>query len=254
LAFLKCEFLRWLAQIDSVSARRATVICANSLYSCENIYRSYGVYPRLNYLGVDAECFRPLNRRRDAAVLSVGALHPSKAQDFVVESVGTLDERPSIRFIYNLSYGATSYQSRIVQLAERLGVSVSFENLVTDDKLVEAYNQALLTVFPSRLEPFGFVPLESMACGTPVVGVAEGGIRETVQHGETGLLTERDPREFGQAIATLLNDSALRAEMGSSGRSHVLAHWTWDQSCQKLEKHMQMALERMYPSSGLSDD
>ncbi|MEP6930087.1 MAG: glycosyltransferase, partial [Flavobacterium sp.] len=61
-------------------------------------------------------------------------------------------------------------------------IIVPFENMANDTELVNAYNQAILTVFPSRLEPLGLVPLESMACGTPVVGVAEAGIRETIQH------------------------------------------------------------------------
>ena len=75
-----------------------------------------------------------------------------------------------------------------------------------------------------------------------MVGVAEGGIRETIQHGETGLLTERDPVEYGQAIETLMKDETLRTRMGMQGRQQVVEHWTWDASYRQLEKNMQRAV------------
>lgn len=240
LAPLKQAFLRWMARTDCVSARHATLICANSLYSRENIYRAYGVDPRLNYPGVDTAHFCPLNLEREQVVLSVGSLSPLKAQDFIMESVGTLTERPAIRFVYNSTQ--RGYQAHLLQLAEQFDVLVSFDCLLTEDDLAMAYNRAAITAFPSRLEPLGLVPLESLACGTPVVGVAEGGIRETVQHGKTGLLTERDPMEYGRAIETLLKDETLRTRMGTLGRQQVIQHWTWDQSYQQLEKNMQRAL------------
>lgn len=236
----KRMFIHWMAHNDRANARRATVICANSLYSRETIYRAYGVYPRLTRMGVDTAQFRPLGLECEGYILSVGALSPLKAQDFIVQSVGTLKERPPIRFIHNTAIG--DYQARLVQLAEQLGVSVSFDRLVTEDALVTAYNQAALTAFPSHLEPFGLIPIESLACGTPVVGVAEGGIRETVQHGETGLLTERDPMEYGQAIEVLMKDETLRTRMGARGRQQVVEHWTWDASYRQLEKNMQRAV------------
>jgi glycosyltransferase involved in cell wall biosynthesis len=244
MAFIKREFIRWIVRLDGTNARHATLICANSLYSCENIYRSYGVYPRLNYLGVDPELFAPQNLTREPMILSIGPLHPNKDQLFIVESVGSLKERPGITFVYNFAYGPADYQARIEQLAQRLGVVVSFVHLASDPDLVGLYNRASIAVYPSRLEPFGFVPLESMSCGTPVVGVAEGGIRETIQHSETGLLTERDPVEFGRAIEMLLKDSVLWNRLAITGRQRVLERWTWEKSYEKLEKHMRMTVER----------
>lgn len=244
LAFLKRMFLDRLVSIDRDNAARATLILTDSLYLRDYLYRSYGVYPRVNYPGVDTQLFRPLNLRRAPLVLSVGALNPAKGQDFIIESVGTLKTRPPVRFIYNFSYGLADYKARLVRQAEKLGVSISFDCLIGDDELVKAYNSASVTAFPSMLEPLGLVPLESMACATPVVGIAEAGIRESVQHNETGLLTERDPREFGQAIDTLMRDKPLRERMGALGRQRVLERWTWERSYQQLEKHMQMTLER----------
>ncbi len=62
--------------------------------------------------------------------------------------------------------------------------------------LVLLYNKANLVVYTPYQEPFGLVPLESMSCGTPVVGVNDGGVMETVTNGKTGILTERDTKIF----------------------------------------------------------
>jgi len=231
--------------MDRISARHATLICANSLYSRESIYRAYGVYPRLNYLGVDTEQFRPLNLKRAPVILSVGALHPAKGQDFILRSLGEVGGRLSVKFIFNFAYGPDHYQNALQELANRLGVVISFERLASDEALVTAYNQAAMTAYPSRLEPLGLVPLESMACGTPVVGFAEGGVRETVQHGVTGLLTENDEKEFAGAIKRLIDDDRLREQMGRNGRAWVAREWNWEKAYSKLEENM----KRIYYSN-----
>jgi glycosyltransferase involved in cell wall biosynthesis len=244
LQWIKTAAISWIVSADRASAVHATLICANSLYSRETIYRAYGVYPRLNYPGVDETHFRRLGLDRKPVVLSVGALNAAKGQDFIIESLGTIRTRPLVRFVYNFGYGASDYQTRLAERAESLRVPVMFDCFLTDDALVTAYNEASLTAFPSILEPFGLVPLESMACETPVVGVAEAGVRETVTTGVTGVLTERDPIEFGRVVEELLLDPARRAEMGRRGRDDVLRRWTWESSYEQLETHMSMAIER----------
>lgn len=240
LTYFKIIAFKWRVLIDRNNARHATLICTNSLYSVENIYRFYGIYPRFCRLGIDINHFHPVGLKREPIVLSVGFLSPAKGQDFLIESVGTLRERPAICFIYNGDH--KNYKSHLQKLAAKCGVSISFNQLVQDDDLVKAYNSSAIVAYPSRLEPFGFVPLEAMACGTPVVGVAEAGIRETVKHGENGLLTERDPVEFGKAIQTLMNDESLRKIMGDNGRQYVTANWTLDQSHADLEKNVYRAV------------
>ena len=241
-ALLKKMFLKLTITLDRANAIKATLICTSSLYARENIYRNYGVYPRLNYLGVDTKLFHPINLQREQLILCVGALNPAKGQDFIISSVGTLSKRPSIKFIFNFTHGLLDYKEQLIRLAEKLNVSISFECLIDDANLVDLYNRATLTVFPSLLEPLGLVPLESMACGTPVVGIAEAGVRETVLNNETGLLTERDPYEFGQAIDRLMHDNKLWINMSLSGRKRVLDHWTWPKATQQLEHNMKKAL------------
>ena len=157
---MKKLLIRHNIKSDRLNARKASLISTSSLYSCEDLYRNYGVHPKLNYLGVDLKKFKPTNVAEDPFILSVGALNPAKAQDFIIKSIGTLKTKPSIKFIYNYSYGQKEYQKYLIQLADTLSVPISFESMVSDDELVDAYNKAKLTVFPSLLEPLGLVPLE----------------------------------------------------------------------------------------------
>jgi len=243
LSPLKRQVVNAYLSLDRSNAIKASLICTSSLYSRESLYRSYGLYPRLNYPGVDAEHFQPQGNEREAVVLSVGSLNPSKGHDFVIQSVGMIKEdvRPKVKIIYSSEHYRVDYKEQLASLGKQLGVSVVFDSLITDDDLVRAYNSATVTACPNLLEPLGLVALESMACGTPVVGVAEAGIRETVQHNENGLLTERDPREFARAILELIQDKAMWIRMSQLGRRRMLERWTWDHSFEKLDMHMEMA-------------
>jgi glycosyltransferase involved in cell wall biosynthesis len=69
------------------------------------------------------------------------------------------------------------------------------------------------------------------------VGVREGGIQETVIHEQTGLLVERSPQAFGQAVTRLLENNDQRRQFGEEGRRSVLQNWTWDRSITTLEGH-----------------
>jgi len=242
LAWFKRGVIWWRYWVvDRANARLATVICANSHYSVESIYRAYGVYPRYCPLGVDTDFFRSLNLPRQPEVLVVGSMTRSKAPEFVLESVATLAHRPLVRFVFNFS--STVSPAILQKRAKELGVPIALTNLGSDNDLLEAYNRSAIVAVPSILEPMGFVPLEAMACETPVVGVAEAGIREAVQDGQNGFLTERDPVEFGRAIQTLLDDRTLCGRMGAAGREYVLRNRTWDQTHERFEQNLKRALE-----------
>ena len=95
---------------------------------------------------------------------------------------------------------------------------------------------ARATVYAPIMEPFGFVPLESMACGTPVVGVCEGGVRETIRHEETGLLVDRDPEFLLRPSPACWQTQSVWPFLGTQGRDYVLgALGVGDGACAELE-------------------
>jgi Glycosyl transferases group 1 len=76
--------------------------------------------------------------------------------------------------------------------------------------------------FPSRTDAFGNVVLEAQACGLPVIVTDEGGPREAVRHGETGVICgSRGPFTLAVALSWLLRESTRRAQMGAAARRHA---------------------------------
>ena len=114
--------------------------------------------------------------------------------------------------------------------------------MLPKDRVIALYTHAAIFVCPSVYEPFGIINLEAMACETPVVASAVGGIPEVVEHGETGLLvtpeaisaTEVEPRnpeqfsrDLAAAVNVLLDDPATRASMAAKARDRVEQQFSW---------------------------
>lgn len=237
-------YRRTLRRLDRDNVRAASIVLVNSHYSRETLFRTYGIFAHVGRLGVDSERFRPLGLEKQRQVISVGALTPRKGFDWVIAGLARIEagQRPALTIVSNFTDRAE--QAYLQDLARSGAVEVEFRAGVSDDELVAGYNRALLTVYAPVMEPFGFVPLESMACGTPVVGVREAGVRETIVHEATGLLVERDPEHFAAAIAGLASDPGRRASLGQQGRAHVQAEWSWDRSVQVVESHLSRAADR----------
>ena len=239
---LRSLYLAMLVRADRANLHAATVVLVNSYFSGETIYRLYGIAPRVCYLGVDTGVFRPLPLEKDGHVLSVGSLTPAKGFDFLIRSLALIPEgrRPLLLVVGNTALAEE--QAYLEALANQHRVRIQFRVLVQDSELVRFYNSALATLYAPILEPFGFVPLESIACGTPVIGVAEGGVRETVRHGENGLLVDRDCQRFAKAIEQVLVWSPLMDNVRTEGPSYVREHWNWEDTVFRLESHLLEAI------------
>lgn len=106
--------------------------------------------------------------------------------------------------------------------------NMTFTGYIEGEDLAKIYASADLFVTPSTSETFGNVVLESLACGTPVIGADAGGVRTIIQDGQTGLLCEeKNVEEFAENIIRLLKNDQLRTEMGERG-FHYAQSQSWD--------------------------
>ena len=229
---------RVLPALDRRNAQSAQRILANSYFSRDVIRAAYGRDAFVCYLGVDVEVFRPLDVAREPFVLSVGSITPNKCHDFLVRALGFVPARRRPRLVLIGNVVDASWKNGLERLAAETGVQLEIQTMLSEPELVLQYNRATLFLYAPYREPFGLAPLEAMACRTPVVAVNEGGVRETVQNGKSGVLTERDERSFAVAIERLLLDEAAQKELGSRGHDAVHALWTVEQAGQRLLKHL----------------
>jgi starch synthase len=114
--------------------------------------------------------------------------------------------------------------------------------------LITLYSHAFVFVCPSIYEPFGIINLEAMACGTPVIASAVGGISEVVVHGETGWLVPFEPvsddnfepkhpdrfsRDLAEAVNRLFRSPEKRRTMGRESRKRVEKEFSWESVARK---------------------
>jgi len=232
--------LSYLVDIDRSNFLCGHLVLCNSHYTREYVHRVYGLLARVCYLGIDVERFRPLGLPREDFVLSIGRLDPRKGHELVIDALSRLPdrERPPLRIVGDQGSGKAA--GRLETLAKDKGVKVHVCVDVTDEELVTLYNQARFVAYAPIMEPFGLVPLEAMACGTPVAAVREAGIRETVLHGEVGLLSERDADEFAGAMAALSSPRTAEG-MGRHAVSYVRERWSLRAAADRLVAHLGQA-------------
>ncbi|MDB5801045.1 MAG: hypothetical protein JWL63_1984 [Rhodocyclales bacterium] len=198
--------------------------------------------------GFDTSEFEPIPRAHarerlqwdmdEFSILQLGRMVPRKGVDDVIRALSVLKQESNVRARLYVVGGntdtpdpvATPEIGRLAELAESLDVKeqVQFTGRKGRQQLAAYYSAADVFVTAPWYEPFGITPLEAMACATPVVGTAVGGIQHTVVHGKTGyLVPPKNPRAIAERLALLASDPARRGAMGAAGWARVHRSFTW---------------------------
>jgi glycosyltransferase involved in cell wall biosynthesis len=170
--------MAWFRRWDRATVENVDVFVANSSAVAERIARIYGRRAQVIHPPVNTDTFTPGGERTDT-FLYVGRLVGYKRPDLVVDAFAGLTERVII--VGEGHLGA--------RLRARATPNVSFIGEVDEDTLLGLYRTAHAVVFPGE-EDFGITMAEAQACGTPVIGLNQGGARDIVEHGVTGWLLD----------------------------------------------------------------
>ena len=183
-------------------------------------------------------------------VAGVGRLVAYKRFDVLLRALRLMQDESGADSPGAVIVGDGPERESLTRLAAELGLrNTLFLGFRTQAEVANIFARADLTVVPSREEPFGLVALESMACGTPVVASASGGLPEFVD-GNVGVLVEGwEPRTWAEAVASELRGGAKERKRDKAVRR--ASEFTWERAAQKLIEVYRAALGR--PGGGVSD-
>lgn len=219
--------LRWLEKgMDMEAALSASGIAVLSSYMSTLVKEVYGRDSRVIRPGVDTEFFTPAGDTREypGFVLSVGALWPFKGHETAIEALSHIRPARRPRLVITGDRELPGYSTRLREKAAEMQVDLLLKRSVSDLELRGLYRKAAAVLCCQKSEPYGLVPLEAMACGTPVIAILEGGFTDNISDGETGLFFNGDPISAAEAVETLLCDKALRSGLSSRALDFVRNH------------------------------
>lgn len=115
------------------------------------------------------------------------------------------------------------------------GTRTIFWGALYDDDLSRMYASADVFLTASRSETFGLTVLEAMASGLPCVVIDGNGVRDTVQHGQTGFICA-SPQAMAESICLIRDDEELCSRMSKAANQRAIAAYSWDASISNLNQ------------------
>jgi len=208
---------RLRADVLLAAVRECTAVVALSATAADGFRRTLGVRARVIAPGVDLDAFTPSPGRAPTPEIlcPAAAGQPAKRVDLLIEALARVRRsRPGTRLVLDLP--------RDRAVAERLrAAGADLVDLDDHEALRDAYRRAWVTALPSIGEAFGLVLVESMACGTPVVGSDVGAIPEVIGGPELGTtFSGDDPEAVARALLEGL-DLAQDPGTAAACRAHA---------------------------------
>jgi glycosyltransferase involved in cell wall biosynthesis len=200
---------------------------------------------RLIMNGFDEAIFRvfPVNRKEILAevgikdefnyvVSFVGKLTDFKGIDVLLDAAAIYEHE--LGEVLTLIVGDGELREALKAQAQRLGLGgVHFLGHQAQTDVAKIYNIADVSTVPSRIEPFGLVAVEAMACGTPVVATNEGGLPDFIHEGVGLLVDVDDPQGLADAIMSEIR-SGTKERKGSFAAEYALEGFSWSSQVDKM--------------------
>ncbi len=180
---------------------------------------------------IDVEKYEFCNEKDDYVVY-VGRLVEYKGLPILLEAMKIIQRELPIKLVV---VGDGEDRQRFEKLAKELRVDVEFKGRLPEREKIDVIKRARILVLPSqsRLEAFGIVLLEAMACGTPVIGSNTAGVRDVAREGG---LVFYDVEDLADKILKLATNDRLARSLGKKGRMRVEEKYDWNAVIGRIEE------------------
>ncbi|AAL62795.1 glycosyltransferase (type 1) [Pyrobaculum aerophilum str. IM2] len=184
------------------------------------------------YNGVDHEVYKPGEKSERPLVLWLNRFVKYKNPDHAVRAFSIVKKKiPEALFVMA---GDGPERPRAERLAKQLGVEVEFVGKISVRRKVELLQRAWVCVYTSEIEGWGLVALEAAASGTPCVGYAVGGLRESIIDGVTGFLARPgDIGDLANKIVRILNNAELLKRLTENAFRYA-QNFDWNNSAERF--------------------
>lgn len=197
---------------------------------------------RVAWLGVDTSRFSPIQKTshpRPFTLLFAGRLIPRKGVPVLLRAAKLVKEQVAQPVKVMIAGGSSTskYARQLQALSRKFGVHAEFLGTVPHCRIHRVFRKADLFICPSQKhESFGLVNVEAMSSGLPVVASKNGGIKEVIQHGRSGLLINqyKNPQAFADAICSLIMNKPLYMKMKQEARQIALEKFSWRATADRL--------------------
>lgn len=177
----------------------------------------------LGRIGVDTRINQPDPAVQRQGIVTVARLHFSKGHDTLIRAIGLLRDR-GIKTSLRIA-GAGPQRDELEALVRELKLDsvITFLGSIGDKAVVAELQRAEVFALASHNEPLGVAFMEAMACGTPTIGTAAGGVGEIIDSGVDGILVPpKDAATLASAIERVLGDAELRQRLAAAGRQKII--------------------------------
>lgn len=193
--------------------------------------------------GIDAVAYRPgPPDPRPPLIVWIGRLEHYKRADVMIEAF--VDIRRRVRGARLAVIGSGQARGMLEDLVRRRGLreAVEFTGFISEARKIEYLQRAAVLVNTSVKEGFGLTVIEGNACGTPNVSTDVPGLRDSVRHGETGLLVPfNDTAALADAAVRVLTDGTLRDRLVAGGLAWAET-FSWEHAADVTEEVIEAAI------------
>ncbi len=214
----------------------ADFIIANSKTSAKYLLKTY--YRKADEIvfpGVDINVFKSNGIKKDY-VFTVGRLEKSKSIDKIIKGFSLfIQNNPGTKIkLYIIGEGVEKNNLLHIVDDEMIKDKVFFLGRKNSKEVSEIASQALLGIFLGSYETFGIAATESLACGTPVIGINTGGISEIVGEKSAGMLVDGTPKSVCDALTKMLNPKFKLEKISNNAANYASKNLSLNKQISKL--------------------